>query len=246
MRLLLCDIETAPNLVHAWGLWGQDIGLSQLLESSYVLCWSAKWVGEERVFFGSRQHSTAKQMLKGIHALLSMSDAVISWNGASFDIPILSKEFLEHGFKPPAPFQQIDLMLVAKKKFRFTSNKLEHVVKLLKCGKKIKHAGHELWIGCMAGNRKSWATMKRYNVNDTKLLEAVYNKFLPWITTHPHVGLREGSPDGCPNCGGLKLQSRGYGYTKLGKYERYVCLACGTWTRSGKRAMLAKHNPVAV
>ena len=100
MRILLLDIESSPNTAHVWGLWQQNVSLNQLMESSYVLCYAAKWLGEEDVFFDSVHQSKPKAMLKGIHGLLDAADAVIHYNGTKFDIPTLNKEFLLHSFNP--------------------------------------------------------------------------------------------------------------------------------------------------
>ncbi len=56
---------------------------------------------------------------------------------------------------PPAPFKEIDLLTVAKGRFRFVSNKLDYVAQQLGLGKKTEHSGHELWVQCMAGIPKS-------------------------------------------------------------------------------------------
>jgi hypothetical protein len=172
-------------------------------------------------------------MLKQVYRLLSEADAVIHYNGSRFDIPTLNKEFLLYGWTPPAPYQQIDLLKTARKQFRFPSNKLDYIAKSLGLSGKTKHAGHELWVKCMAGDEEAWQTMEQYNRNDVVLLEDVYNKLLPWITAHPSYGLYAGT-DCCPNCGNLSLTKRGFSYTTLGKYQRYHCNHCGTWSRSRK------------
>ena len=48
-KVLVIDIETSPNVVYAWGLWDQNIGISQVIEPSRVLCFAAKWVGQKKV-----------------------------------------------------------------------------------------------------------------------------------------------------------------------------------------------------
>ena len=70
-------------------------------------------------------------MLEGIHKLLDEADAVIHYNGKRFDIPSLNKEFLLNGMFPPAPFKEIDLLTVARGRFRFVSNKLDYVAQQL-------------------------------------------------------------------------------------------------------------------
>lgn len=234
MKILLLDIETAPNLVHVWGLWQQNVGLPQIIAAGYVMCWSAKWLGEEKIFFDSVHRNTPKQMLKNIHTLLDEADAVVHYNGTKFDIPTLNKEFLLHKMTPPAPYKQIDLLRVARSQFRFPSNKLDYVAQALKVGKKPKHAGHELWIRCLDGEKEAWQQMEEYNRNDVVLLEGVYFRLLPWIKHHPNSGLYTDEAEVCPNCGSKHQHRRGYAYTSTCKYARFKCLDCGAWYRGRK------------
>jgi len=227
------DIETAPNVVHVWGLYEQTVSINQIIAAGYVMCWSAKWYKESGVIFDSIKKSSTKNMLKNIHSLMESADAIIHYNGKKFDIPTLQKEFLLYGMTPPATYKQIDLLSTARDQFRFTSNKLDFIAQQLGLGKKIPHTGHQLWIDCMANDMKAWKLMERYNKNDVVLLEKVYDKFLPWIKHHPNRMIYDGK-DGCPTCGGKKYQSRGFDYTKLNKYRRFRCMSCGTWFRSNK------------
>ena len=143
MKILLIDIETATNLAHVWGLWQQNVGLPQLLEPGYTLCWAAKWLGEPEVYFGSVKQGT-ERMTQEIHRLMSQADAIVHYNGNKFDIPTLNKDFLLQGLTPPAPAKQIDLLRVVKGKFRFPSNKLAYVSEALGVGGKAAHSGREL------------------------------------------------------------------------------------------------------
>ncbi len=231
MKILLLDIETAPNLVHVWGLWQQNVGLPQIIAAGYVMCWSAKWLGEDEVMFDSIHQSKPRKMLKGIHSLLDQADAVVHYNGKKFDIPTLNKEFLLYGFLPPAPYKQIDLLSVARTQFRFPSNKLDYVAQALKIGRKTKHAGHELWIRCLNGEEQAWTEMEEYNRNDVVLLEQVYFKLLPWIKHHPNQNLYSAEELICPTCGGHHHQRRGLAYTTTCTYQRFQCTECGSWFR---------------
>lgn len=230
-------MESAPNTAHVWGLFKQNISISQLMNSSYVLCFAAKWLhSDEMVYYSTYKHG-AKRMLKAAHKLLSEADAVIHYNGSRFDIPTLNKEFLLYGMSPPAPFQQIDLLKTARNKFKFPSNKLDYLAQALGLGKKLKHAGHELWVKCMAGDADAWKEMEAYNKQDVLLLEKVYHKLLPWIVSHPSHSLY-GDADVCTNCGSASLQRRGFSYLTTGKYQRYQCNGCGAWMRSKKSEKL--------
>lgn len=231
MKILLLDIETSPNTAHVWGLWQQNVSLNQLLESSYTMCYSAKWLGEKQIYFDSVQKSTSKSMLEGIHGLLENADAVVHYNGTKFDMPTLNKEFLVHSMTPPPPVKQIDLLRVVKSQFRFPSNKLDYVSQRLGLGKKNEHEGHTLWIKCMAGDKKAWKTMEQYNIQDVLLLEKLYKKLLPWIKSPLNQTLmidRKGFV--CPTCAKPHLISKGLRYTLSGAYQRYQCKACGSYS----------------
>lgn len=245
MRILLLDIETAPNLVHVWGLWQQNVHISQIMDSGYVLCWAAKWLGEDEIFFNSVHQSRPKAMIKEVHKLLEEADAVIHYNGTRFDIPTLNKEFLLNGLTPPSSYKQIDLLTTARGRFRFPSNKLDYIAQSLGVGKKHSHAGHELWVKCMAGDEDSWKQMETYNKQDVNLLEKVYEIFLPWIKNHPNRGLySQSGVESCPNCGGVHLRRRGFAYTANTRYQRYRCNDCGTWSRSRLSDKEAERTPI--
>lgn len=233
MKILLLDIETSPNTAHVWGLWKQNIGLNQLLDSSYVLCWSAKWYHDDEVIFDSVYHSSPVKMLNHVHRLLEEADAIVHYNGTKFDIPTLNKEFLLNGMRPPAPYKQIDLLKVTRNQFKFPSNKLDYVAQALGVGTKHKHQGHELWIKCMNNDKDAWEVMENYNKQDVLLLEKVYKRLLPWIKDHANHSLYSNDLV-CPNCGRNHYHSRGFAYTKAAVYRRFQCLDCGTWFRSGK------------
>ena len=235
MRILLLDIETAPNTAYVWGLWKQNVSISQLTDSSFVMCWAAKWLGEKEVMY-SDFRGGKKKMLNQVHKLLTEADAVIHYNGRRFDIPTLNKEFLEAGMKPPATYKQIDLLDTAKKEFRFPSNKLDYVARALKLEGKRKHEGFELWVKCMAKDPEAWAIMEDYNRQDVIVLENVYEHFLPWIKQHPNVALHDGMEEhACTKCGSDNVVSRGYAYTSVSKYKRYRCNDCGSWSRGRYR-----------
>lgn len=242
MKTLLIDIETAPVSAFAWGLFKQTINPDWVTDSGRVLCFAAKWLGDDDITFVS-EHGTKgahKRMIRRAHALLSEADALVHYNGNSFDVPTLNKEFLQYGMRPPSPAANIDLLRVMRKTFRFPSNKLAFIAKSLGIGGKLPHCGPAMWLQCMEGDADAWAAMEAYNRQDVVVLEDVYFRLLPWIQDHPHTGVRSDSPEACPNCGGTHLQARGWAYTRLSKYRRFQCTDCGTWTRGSKRELGAK------
>jgi uncharacterized protein len=233
LRRLLIDIETSPNVAHVWGLRNQDIGLPMLRVPKQVICVGAKWYREDAFQFYSIHDTTPRVMLQRARALLNEADAVVHYNGQRFDVPHLNTEFLLQGFEPPSPFQQIDLYRAVSRRFAFPSNKLAYVAEALGIGAKVQHSGHELWVRCMADDPEAWAEMRAYNEQDVRLLEPLHDVLLPWIPGYPSNGAMTGT-DSCP-CGSTDLRREGYAYTRVGRYQRYVCRACGRWLRSSRR-----------
>lgn len=232
MKILLLDLETSPNTAYVWGMFKENIPLERLIETSTILCWSAKWLGENMVFFDSIQKHSEKELLLNIHNLLEEADAVVTYNGNSFDLPVLNKEFLLNKFPPPAPYKSIDLYQTVKKTFRFTSNKLDHITDMLNVGRKVKTT-FNLWVDCMNGKASAWKQMKEYNINDVFLLEAAYLEIRPWIKGHPNYNQYTEVPC-CPNCGSTSYTKRGFYYSAEMKYQRFKCKDCKTWFRNTK------------
>ncbi len=236
MKRLILDIETAPNTVYSWGLFNQNIAINQIKEPGYILCFGAKWYGDEEYYFSSLNEASQEDMLVGIYGLLEEADVLIHYNGMRFDIPTLNREFLAMGWPMPAPSQNIDLLTTVRRQFRFVSNKLAYVGHALGVGEKPASFNMDMWRACMAGDPDAWAKMEEYNLNDVDLTERVYDALLPWIKNHPNYGLYHGTADMvCPHCGSEHLQRRGEIRTKVLVYQRWQCQDCGAWSQARKR-----------
>jgi hypothetical protein len=149
----------------------------------------------------------------------------------------LAREFLLAGLAPPSHYVDIDLLSVVRTRFKFLSNKLQHVSQELGIGSKTQHDGFDLWLGCMRGDAKSWATMKKYNKQDVVLTEQLYDRLLPWIKNHPNRALYnpDNSEHSCPRCGHTKLIVRGHYTTSTGRYATLQCKSCNGYHRSNKQ-----------
>lgn len=241
MKILLFDIETSPNVGYTWGKYDQNV--IDFQQQWQLLTFAYKWLDEKTVHVVTRKDfkdKTDRSIAKALHAVLSQADIVVAHNGDQFDNKKARAKFVEHGLGPTSPYRMIDTKKVAKRHFSFTSNKLDDLGKLLGVGRKVRIAeGFDLWLGCMAGNAASFATMARYNKQDVLLLERVYKKLLPWDNKHPHSTEHAHN---CPKCGGL-LQKRGIARTTTSEYQRFQCTKCGGWSRD-RKALLNKKKGV--
>lgn len=194
-KVLLLDIETAPNLVAVFQLKQTYINPQYIMADGYTLCFTAKWKGKPETFF-AKNPAGHKRMLRKIHALLKKADAVVHYNGKKFDMPTLNSEFLLNGLPPIECLVQIDLLALCKRAFNFPSYKLDYVCQRLGLGSKVKNGGWSTWKQCMnkkdPRHKAAWALMERYNKGDIVLLERLFDVLRPWFaTTHGFKRIHE-------------------------------------------------------
>lgn len=228
-RILLFDIETSPHLSYNWGKYEQNA----LAFKSYgtLLCFAWKWLGQDTTHVLGRPHvKNERELLLRLKALLDRADVVIAHNGASFDVKMVNGYFVHHRIKPPSPYKVIDTKLVARKYFRFVSNKLDDLGDYLHLGRKMQTGGMNLWFDCMKGDKKAWRTMMAYNKQDVILLEKVYLCLRPYMDNHPNFNTLLNRLTSCPNCGSKVIQSRGFDMKGLSRYRRFQCRSCGSWS----------------
>ncbi len=243
VKVLLYDVESSPNIGYCWGKWEQNI--IEFVTERQVISVAWKWLGDEDVhvlalpsFPGyKRNRDDNRHLMMALHKLISEADVAIGHNVDEFDDKMINTDFIKHGLTPPPPHKSIDTLKVAKRYFRFNSNKLDDLGAFLKVGKKVKHWGFELWKRCLAGDMKAWRLMMKYNKGDVVLLEKIYLKLRPWMVTHPDFNAIDGH-SGCPACKSVKLIRRGWAIVGAGRKQRYQCGECGRWCK-GK---LQKHG----
>ena len=242
-KILLFDIETAPNLGYVWGKWEQDV--VSFKEHWYMLSFAYKWLGEKQTHVVSlpdfklykKDKANDRELVNKLWELFNEADVLIAHNGDEFDVKKVNSRFIQHGMVPPKPFQTIDTKKVAKRYFKFDSNNLDDLGQYLGLGRKLQTGGFDLWLGCISGDKESWKRMCNYNKQDVVLLEQVYLKLRPWMTNHPNMNLLTGEAHTCPNCGCLKVSKQGFKRSRTGIRQQYKCGDCGAWS-SGESVKL--------
>jgi len=234
-RIAFVDIETAPSIGAFFDLWKEG-NIVWTVSSWYILSFAVKWSDESKVKtfalpdypIYNRDRENDKDLALDLWRVFDDADIICAHNGDRFDIRKSNARFVFHGFKPPATYRTIDTLKVAKRHFKFDSNRLNELGQYLGVGKKIPHTGADLWRRCIGGDPSAWKVMRKYNAQDVKLLENVYELLKPWMTSHPNLNVYTGS-DGCPKCHSHNIQKRGYDFTQTRQYQRFRCLDCGGW-----------------
>lgn len=237
-KTLFLDIETAYYRAAVWDRYDQTVAMNQVLQEKFVLCWAAKWQDEKAIRADAlhyhkkayeRDPTNDKTILKTIWQLLDEADYVVAHNGKKFDVRILNARFALHGLPPPSPYTVIDTLLLARKTFKFTSNRLDDLAQALGVGQKVS-TDFGLWKAIVERqDRKAFDKMVVYNKQDIRILEGVYDKLKAW---HRHPSTDNGE---CPACQSSRLQKRGEQRTATGVFQRYHCQDCGHWSRSVAR-----------
>ena len=250
-KILLCDIENTPIISYTWGRFEQDVvGVKQ---ESYILSMAFKWLHEKKTkvlsldqFKGYKPNSdNDKKLIEEIHKLFDKADIIIAQNGDAFDIKKINTRFIFHGLEPISSYKTVDTLKIAKKYFAFSSNSLNEMGKFFGLGEKKETHGFKTWLGCMGGDKKSWAIMKKYNIQDVVLLEKIYKKLAPWIRSYPKVSdPKPNDPERvCDSCGAQTTKNgirRCIGYS----YARLYCPSCGHWMAGPK--IIEKALPISI
>ncbi len=238
MRLLTIDIETSPNSAHVWHLFGDYVSLDKLQEPTKMLCYAAKYFGEKEVYVGDFRDP---RFLPDLWHLLDNADAVITYNGSSFDMKHINREFVEADLLPVRPLPNIDLFKTVKQQFKFPSNKLDYVAGAVLGVNKLDTGGFGLWPAYMQGDESARRKMERYNIRDVRLTERLYKKLRPWIKNHPNmiefdVAFGEENYQ-CPACTSKNTFADTPRRTRCYAIRQVRCGSCGHWF-DGKRIRL--------
>ena len=238
-KILIFDIETSPIEVYAWSLWDKFTSIDQIIEDWSVLTISAKWLGSPRMMHFYVDPSSPRDdfdVCESLWQLLNEADIVVAHNGDRFDIKKMNTRFLLHGFPEPEPYRSVDTLKIAKRKFAFTSNKLDYIAKATGGAGKLKHEGFNMWKRCLNGDAEALREMQEYNDVDVLELERVYMLMRGYDHLHPNVSLYGDNTEiECPTCGSSNVKATGnYSTTQTDKYATYRCQepTCGKISKS--------------
>ena len=244
-KILFLDIETAPSSGFYFGnRYEINISQDQVISESFILTYSVKYLGSDRIIYGALNYSEVKaendfRIVSELYDLLNDADIIVAHNGKQFDIKVINARLIFNGFPPPTPYKVVDTLLIARRAFKFPSNKLDFICPYLNLDHKIHTEGFKLWKGYMQGDVESMEKMIEYNHQDVMILEQLYMKLRAWDTTHPNLNIYKN--DGvavCPCCGSEEYVDTGKrSHTNVSSYETFRCSSCGKIFKKRKNVL---------
>lgn len=227
-KILLFDIE-ATNLSANFG---------------YMICFGYKWLGEDKTHVISitdfpktfKQNCTNdKKLLEAIGPILNEADMFVTWYGTHFDIPFIHTRQLLHKLKPFADRPHRDDWKIARKRLKFTSNRLDTVSKSLpltegETKKEKTPLENKHWIRGAAGHKPSIEYIKKHCIADVDVLEEAHIQLSPFGSAVPNLNLKDDANTiACPACNSKKVEYKHLYATSNNLRYQYRCKVCGHW-----------------
>jgi len=245
-RVLLFDLETSAALVYCFGRHKQFINQDAIQEEGgKILCAGYHWLGEANTTVVShageiKEHSDYT-VCKYLWNLFDAADVVVAHNALGFDVRMLAARCIANGLPPLPKVKVLDTLQMARKGFRFPSNKLDSLGEYFKIGRKVSHSGIKLWVDVQQGSTEALNKMVEYCAQDVDLLYEVF-------VLLQKQGLASGvnfaayyddSKTRCKSCGSDNLEFTGKQLTSnTGIFDEVHCKDCGASHRSKRNKLL--------
>jgi hypothetical protein len=241
-RTILFDLETAPSQGYFYELFKEG-NIVSTTQNWFILSFAYKVQGEKKIHYRcladypgyERDKKNDKALVTDLHRILSSADCLIGHNIDRFDSRKANARFIAHGLPPRPPVKTIDTLKIARRVFKFDSNRLNALGEYLGLGGKHVTTGWKLWEACIEGDRDAWRQMGTYNKRDVYLLERVYDRLAPWQPNAPYMGAA-----GCPSCYSERVHQRGFNVSRAGKRPRFQCQDCSHWYSGTKNDQAKK------
>jgi len=240
MKRLFWDIETSPNLGYFWNI-GYKVRLTyeNILKERAIICICWKWEDKKKVHSLTWDNGDDKKMVTEFLPILKEADEAVAHNGDKFDMKWFNTQCLKYGLVVPE-IKTVDTLVIARRRFKFNSNRLDYLGQLL-LGKGKIHTEYQLWKDVCAGDKEALRKMVVYCKNDVGgLLQPVWEKLQKFHKPKSHMGVMLNRDKWtCPECGSKDVHiNKTYATTAGSKRYGMMCKSCGRYYTIPSRSYL--------
>jgi len=232
MKKLFVDIETAPYQAYVWRTGKQFVSHDALRfgpRDGNIICVCYKWSHEKTVHSIEWNEEGDKELVEKLYDVLMEADEIVAQNGDRFDIPYINTRLLANGIEQAPIWKTVDTLVIARKRFRFPSNRLDALGYFLLSEGKIR-TDFKMWTDIKENNcEKAMRKMVRYCKKDVILLEKVYERIKGFHRPKSHVGaMHYKSKWTCAYCGSEDVSKNKTRVTAAGTTQNQMqCKSCG-------------------
>ena len=189
INILYMDEETSMMLAGVFGLYDQNIQFDNVVQDWFII--SAQWawndgkvesisvLDDPEAF--KKDHTNDDVVVRKLHELLYKADLVVFHNGNAFDMKKFNARAIKLGLEPIMEVKTFDTLLEARRKFKFTSNKLGDLCKILDVeDRKLKPDVPNAWIKATMGDPEAIKSIVTYGEGDIPTLREIFKKIVPW------------------------------------------------------------------
>jgi len=167
-------------------------------------------------------------VIKTLHGVLNEADLLIGHNSDAFDIKKFNTRAIYYDLPPIKPLRTVDTLKIAKKYFKFTSNKLSYICNYLKLEMKDESPD---WVKCIDGDADELRYMRKYNKQDVIATRDLYVKLRSFHHTHPKApkvkDIEGNYVVACPKCSSTNYVRNGTRTLNSGRRrQEYQCQDC--------------------
>lgn len=251
-RVLTLDLERLPGRFTR-DIWeGRDLARVNYLhpdrwdELPSTLCASWKWHGQRAVgFVAAWEDPDPFHVARTMWQVIDEADVVVTYNGRRADLKWLRQDWAQADLPATTPYRDVDLFLVARREFAFESKSLAHLCQRLGLPGKHGRYNADEARAAAAGDGPERRRLVRYNKQDSRITESVFDRLRPYVRGINFGLYREDEARCCPSCGHDILEPAGFATTAVTRFPTFRCAACGSVSRGKHRAASVPLRQVA-
>jgi len=160
---------------------------------------------------------------------MDKADLIITHNGKRFDTPWIRTRAMFHGLEFRPQYTELDTYKLAKKYLNLPSNSLKEVCKYFDLESKKDAGGLQTWVDVIyKKDKQALKHLLYYGDGDITSLEAVYQKFKPYVMNKTNFAvLNGGNKFNCPECLSTNVRVNKTYTTAAGTIQNYMrCNEC--------------------